>query len=287
MILNHSAIKLLACPRRYQLRVLRSLKEPTNASLSIGSAVHGLLEAYQKGPRNLSSLRIDKADGTYEEMAFINAVPAICDKYNVSSVDRGKVYGAALAAIPKLTLPLYHNDKPLVELKLQIPLEDGVILQGTIDDVTMTNQGILITDHKTTSYMTISDIAKRYGYSSQVHFYGGLLERARQQYLPPHVQDLPIFGRYHVIGLNKSPVTTQFTPPTFCNADLANDIVSRAVDMMRDIDAIDKSGSYALPTGMADNACYKCPYVAVCHSKDIDKQVELAEKETYNPMTFR
>lgn len=287
MILNHSAIKLLACPRRYQLRVLRSLKEPTNASLSIGSAVHGLLEAFQKGPRNLQALRIDKADGTFEEMPFVNAVPAICDKYNVASLDRGKVYGAALAAIPKLTLPLYHNEKPLVELKLTIPLDDGVILQGTIDDVTLTNQGVLITDHKTTSYMTISDIAKRYGYSSQVHFYGGLLARAREQYLPPHVQDIPIFGRYHVIGLNKSPVTTQFTPPVQCDVDRANDIVTRAADLMRDIAAIDKTGSYALPTGMADNACYKCPYVNVCHSKNIDKAVEEAEKEPYNPMTFR
>lgn len=282
MILNHSAIKLLSCPRRYQLRVLRSLKEPTNASLSIGSAVHALLEAFQRGNRNLAALSIDG-----NEMAFVNAVPIVCDKYNVSSVDRGKVYGAALAAIPKLTLPLYHNEKPLVELKIEVPLEDDVVLQGTIDDISVNSQGVLITDHKTTSYMTITDIAKRYGYSSQIHFYGGLLQRAKEKYLPPHVQDMQIFGRFHVIGLNKSPVTTQFTPPTLCNGDMANDLVSRAVDLMRDIAAIDKTGSYALPIGMADNACYKCPYVNVCHSKNIDKAVAEADKETYEPLKFR
>jgi len=56
---------------------------------------------------------------------------------------------------------------------------------------------------------------------------------------------------------------------------------------MQAVEMDHKAGTLAAPIGRAAGECKSCRFNNICHAKNVDLAIEQAEKEEYNPMTFR
>lgn len=267
--INHSSIGLLACPRKYQLRVCLQVDDPPNEAMLLGSAVHALIEQYQLAGRDFASFMPKMQE----------ALNLVCDKYELKDgAVKGKVLTAFLGVAPQVRSAAVKNGTIMCEYKFTVRYNDYIELIGTIDEESDKDGAPLLTDYKTTSYVTMADVLAKYQYSSQLGFYSLAYERL--------FGELPL-SRYLVIPYKKTPVLCASTPPIRTDIKRTMSLVESAAVLIDDIQQQTKRGELSSPVGMACGSCIKCNYRTICHSTDPWERIKAAKKSPYEPLKFR
>lgn len=287
--LDNSALQLLHCKRRFQLTVIEGRRGPPDPVLSIGSALHIVLEYIDKG------LGLDTAIATVKE--------------RYPTVDVGKVistitmYLATVTSPPPLSL---CDNTPAVEVKFTYPYASvitpqgdkvDVELVGTIDRMHIDNDWLVIRDYKSGIAATdsmITSTLSNYDLTFQLPFYlycmknSGTLPAVYKDYIANHRYRTEI---HHLFYNTKPPTIKRRTWQPF-----NTDFIDREVPLIinaRISEAIQVAGldRPAPHDGLnVYKACTYCPYKPACLSMGTDREVEFLSRfeiTPYDPLSFR
>ncbi len=274
MIIDHSSLSLLSCPRQYQLRVLHQLSAPVGPEARIGSAIHGVIEAFHLQGRDLKSFPLAQV------------VNDKCEKYNLNGGEIGKVLAGCMAVLPKVRTPLYIDSHPMVELKFDMELSIDNIpvqLQGTVDEIYEQQGRVVVNDYKSTSFKTLDLVIEKYQQSTQVKFYMYMASLM----LPPEYILLPLLGHYTVIPYNREPCTIQTTQTQPPAHPMVVDMIRWAMYRMTEIKLTHDAGTLSPPIGMSNGGCRYCAFKEICFHPESLKRLADWPRESYEPLKFR
>lgn len=296
---DNSANAELTCHRRAQYRLLYGIESKPSAEMLFGSAAHRVLECICRGAT-------DSYDDKNQPIPFgqplaaqyIEQIPQLVDdattRFTLNSLQLPKFRVLVRWLLDHEIAPtpiIIHHGIPAVELKFTVP-HGELVLCGTMDNITIENDTLVVTDYKFTTSKYPSDYLRDYNLKTQLWFYMYVIKHWGSQFLPSKYIGMPLAARIRAVfyenGLDTRD-TTLTLYSDYIDQEMSR-IMTTMVGRLREVIAYHNVGELAPKTGMATGACYKCPYAYICqlhNDKEERKQIEQAPKSQYNPLTFR
>lgn len=282
LLIDASALKDLACSRRFQFKILWGYRTEKSWYVKIGSAVHKLIELYSKG-------ELDK-------FSIIQMMQFLSDR-NLDPEKDSTPIKASLDAIRAHRMGEVVTDKDgVVGIEYRFLIKYATIdttqvyLCGTIDRIEWVEDmpGVVtLDDWKSTSkphqgIYTANDFAA----SLQLYFYLYVFKH----YLKEKFPDVKgAFARIKAIHYNCFPGVVQPSSDVDLTPDIEAAIplmLHDAVQKIINIDSLEEKIAY--PEGLMYGECNRCDFWPVCQLKSEKEQKEYLHNnykyKQYNPL---
>lgn len=282
--LNASALKTLACPRRWYFTVRQGLvpkKALTN--FAFGHAVHGYNEAVVRGTPPAQAIMTAMGHKGVDQSEVAKIMP-LCMSFtpptNVVMTEHG----------PAVELYFEHEHSRRIINDEEV----RIVNCGTLDLIRRDNAGwVNIVDYKTTRLVTPDSAFARYDNDVQFRYYDWAVWKFGYEFLPLDVHNLARDGKL------ASCVCVGFMnarPPCWKYGKMMQFSVAQReeFDGMMNLlaEGIYKWWQVEDPpkTGWVNNACKDCDFTSLCDNEDsiAAQYLELLfERREYNPSKFR
>lgn len=292
ILLDNSAISLMNCQRRFQLRVVQGKDEPRGSAAAFGDTVHKILQYVDEG-----------LDGD----AVIERVHKECPAQDIPKALSLVTYFRIAKKLPD---PIKTKDgKPFVEVKFKHKYSSVIIpnshelldiyLTGTVDRVHIdpVDDCLVIADYKTSGAATagkIDEVMNGYTLAFQLPFYFyciknfGILPAQYNDYLESRRYRMEILLLLH----NTNPPSFKRVIRPAFNDDFINREIPLIVNQrIQEAVNIASLTTPAPHTGMTVyKACDLCGFRPACLVMGTPREDEILsryELRPYNPLTFR
>jgi len=282
--LNASALKTLACPRRWNFTVKQGLvprKALTN--FAFGHAIHGHNEAVVRGTPPAQAIMTAMQHKGVDQSEVAKIMPlcmAFVPPSNIVQTDRG----------PAVELYFEHEHSRRV-----IDGEEVRIVNcGTLDCLRLDNSGWLnIIDYKTTRLVTPDSAFARYDNDVQFRYYDWAVWKFGFEFLPLPIHNLARDGKLTSVVccgfMNARPPAWKYGPVMQFSEEQRTEFDSM---IERLADGIYKWWQVDDPpkTGWVNNSCKDCDFTSLCNNSG-DRAAQylelLFDRREYNPSKFR
>lgn len=296
---DNSANAELVCHRRAQYRLLFGIETKPSAEMQFGSAAHRVLECVCRGATDSYDDKNQPVPfGAPLPAEYIMQLPQLIDdattRFTLNSLQLPKFRVLTRWLIEHDIAPepieLVHGT-PAVELKFTVP-HGELVLCGTMDNLSVENDKLVVTDYKFTTSKYPSDYMREYRLKTQLWFYMYVIKHFGSQFLPSKYIGMPLAARIRAV-FYENGLDTRDTELCLCDdyVDTAmSSIMTQMVARLRAVMAYHNNNELAPKTGMATGSCYKCPFAYICqlhNDAEERKQIEQASKKQYNPLLFR
>lgn len=275
--LNSSSLAKLSCETRYAYPVFRGLHTKPNEFSTFGVAFHEFCKQYNlSSPSTIQALKIAEqfklpAD---QRTSFLGACTGR-DRF---------VLGQNILREYQFAIPLWQRESPrgtIVQLTLM----------GTIDDISILDRQIIISDYKTKRTPYFDKAIAEYENGVQLSLYHYVVKKYGHRFIPAEhyalIGDGKSFARYVMIMLSrpipewKSGPLTELTPIKM--ALFEESISCTAEKVFEMFCAFEENSMAGLHRdGWINNICPDCEYAGICHAKsDFERNLAVGQLTEY------